>query len=103
LDTTTHDALWARWQRRIFVTSWITYASFYLGRVNLAVALPALQDQFGWAKAQAGLIDSAFFWAYAVGQLVNGAFGDRVNVRASEQSSQGSRGPPRTAPLASTG
>ena len=81
MGTTASDASRAGWQRRVFITSWITYASFYLGRVNLAVTLPALQDQFGWAKAQAGLIGSAFFWAYAVGQLVNGAFGDRLNAR----------------------
>ena len=75
-------SLWARWRKRVFITAWITYASLYFGRVNLAVALPSLQAQFGWTKAQAGLIGSAFFWTYAVGQLVNGAFGDRVNARA---------------------
>ncbi len=70
------------WQRRIFITCWITYASLYLGRVNLAVALPALQDAFGWAKSEAGLIGSAFFWLYAIGQLVNGFLGDRYSPRA---------------------
>lgn len=70
-----------RWQRRVFVTCWITYASLYLGRVNLAVALPALQDAFGWAKSQTALIGMAFFWIYALGQLVNGSLGDRWNPR----------------------
>ena len=71
-----------RWQRRVLITSWITYASFYLGRVNLAVALPALQADFGWARAQVGGIGSAFFWCYALGQLINGTLGDRLNPRA---------------------
>ena len=75
-----NQRLWS-WQRRIFITCWITYASLYLGRVNLAVALPALQGDFGWAKSQAGLIGSAFFWLYAVGQLVNGFLGDRWSPR----------------------
>jgi sugar phosphate permease len=69
------------WQRRIFVTCWLTYASFYLCRVNLSVALPALSDEFAWSKSQAGLIGSALFWAYAVGQFVNGQLGDRVPAR----------------------
>jgi OPA family glycerol-3-phosphate transporter-like MFS transporter len=69
------------WQRRIFFTAWITYASLYLGRVNISVALPTLQDSFGWSKSQVGLIGSAFFWLYAMGQLLNGTLGDRLNPR----------------------
>lgn len=72
---------WRRWQRRVFATCWLTYASLYLGRVNIAVALPALQAVFGWTKPQAGLIGAAFFWVYAVGQLINGALGDRWPAR----------------------
>ena len=29
-----------RWQRRIFGVLWLTYSVMYLGRVNMAVALP---------------------------------------------------------------
>ena len=80
LETLSPDIL-KTWQRRILITSWLTYAGFYLGRVNLAVALPALQNHFGWTRSEAGLIGSAFFWLYAIGQLINGALGDRWNPR----------------------
>ena len=70
-----------RWQQRTFWLLWITYASFYLGRVNLSVALPGLMDEFGWTKTQVGVIGAALFWAYAVGQLVNGFLGDRIGAR----------------------
>ena len=63
------------------MVSWITYAGFYLGRVNLAVALPALQAEFGWSKLAVGLLGSALYWAYAAGQLVNGHLGDRISAR----------------------
>lgn len=69
------------WQRRIFVTCWLTYASFYFCRVNLSVALPAIQGEFGWSKTEAGLIGSALFWVYAGGQFINGQLGDRWPVR----------------------
>lgn len=69
------------WRRRIFAVSWLTYAGFYLGRVNLAVALPALQAQFGWSKVAVGLLGSALYWAYAGGQLINGHLGDRLSAR----------------------
>ncbi len=69
------------WQSRIFVASWLTYASFYLGRVNFSVALPYIRAEFGWGKAQVGLIGAALFWAYAFGQLVNGQLGERLGAR----------------------
>jgi sugar phosphate permease len=71
-----------RWQWRIFTGAWVTYGSFYLGRVNISVALPAIQMHFGWGRAEAGLIGSAFFWVYALGQLVNGRLGDLLPGRA---------------------
>jgi len=69
------------WQRRIFLIAWLTYGSFYLGRVNLSVALPAIQSQFGWSKAGIGLIGSTFFWVYALGQFINGQLGDYFPAR----------------------
>lgn len=70
-----------KWQIRTFVLCWIAYASIYFGRVNLSVALPAIQDTFGWSKGEIGLIGSLFFWVYGFGQLINGQIGDRVSTR----------------------
>jgi len=69
------------WQRRILVTCWLTYARLYLCRVNLSVVLSAIQEEFGWSKAQVGLIGSALFWVYACGQFINGQLGDRLRAR----------------------
>ncbi len=69
------------WQRRILVTAWIAYASYYLGRVNISMVLPYAQMEFGWTKTQIGLIGSALFWVYAFGQLINGQLGDRLGAR----------------------
>ncbi len=69
------------WQRRIFGVLWLTYSVMYLGRVNMAVALPLIENEFGWSTAAVGMISSAFFWVYAFGQLVNGILGDRLSSR----------------------
>jgi OPA family glycerol-3-phosphate transporter-like MFS transporter len=69
------------WQRRIFVVLWITYASFYLGRVNFSVALPGIMADFGWSRGNVGAIGTALFWAYAIGQFINGQLGDRLGAR----------------------
>ena len=65
----------------ILALCWLTYAAYYLGRVNLAVALPVLGNDLGWSPAALGLLGSVFYWVYAAGQLVNGALGDRLSPR----------------------
>jgi OPA family glycerol-3-phosphate transporter-like MFS transporter len=68
-------------QRRLVVLAWIAYAAYYLGRVNIATALPAMQNELGLSAAQVGLFGTLFFWVYAVGQLVNGRLGDHFSPR----------------------
>lgn len=69
------------WRRRIVAACFVTYACYYLGRVNLAVTVPALRQAYGWDKAAIGVMGTAFYWVYAAGQLVNGPLGDRVSPR----------------------
>ena len=70
-----------RWQRQIVIAAWITYAAYYLGRVNISTAMPDMQANLAFSKSQVGLISTGFFWAYALGQLINGQLGDRVSPR----------------------
>ena len=68
-------------QRRLVALAWVVYAAYYLGRVNISTALPAMQSALGLTAAQVGLFGTLFFWVYAVGQLVNGRLGDLVSPR----------------------
>ena len=69
------------WQLRIVAVGWLTYAGFYLGRVNLSSALPGLRADLGLSAQAAGAIATGFFLAYAVGQLLVGHLGDRRSPR----------------------
>lgn len=70
------------WQRRIFALLWGAYASYYLARVNFAVAQPEILREFpDWTSAQIGSIPSTYALAYAVGQMVNGTLGQRLGTR----------------------
>ncbi len=76
------DAQLRSWQLRVFGLLWGAYASYYLGRVNLAVAQPAILNEFpSWTSAQIGSIPSTYALAYAVGQMVNGTLGQRYGAR----------------------
>ena len=70
-----------KWQKRILFTLWLTYAFMYFGRVNMSVAIPFIEERFGWSTATVGTISGVFFWVYAIGQLVNGILGDRLSAR----------------------
>lgn len=69
------------WQKRILFVSWITYASFYLLRVNVPVAIPGIIREFGISKTAMGGVLTALFAAYAFGQFVNGQIGDKFGAR----------------------
>ncbi len=70
------------WQTRIFWLLWGAYASYYLCRVNFAVAQPSILREFpDWTSAQIGSIPSTYAAVYAVGQIVNGTLGERFGAR----------------------
>ena len=60
---------------------WLTYVLYYVGRMNLAVALPVIESEFGWTTMTTGLVSSSFYMVYAFGQLLNGSLGDRFSAR----------------------
>lgn len=68
-------------QRRLITTLWLTYALYYLGRLNLGPTLDPLAASLGVSRAAVGVLGTAFFWTYAIGQLVNGELGNRYSPR----------------------
>lgn len=73
--------LFKYWRRRVFISVWITYSTFYLCRVNMSIAIPGIMKEFGYTKTALGAIMTCLFFAYAIGQFVNGQLGDRFGAR----------------------
>jgi len=69
------------WQKKMFWLMWVTYASFYLLRVNISIAMPEIMKEFSLTKTNMGLVLSSLFLMYAVGQFINGQLGDKLNSR----------------------
>lgn len=69
------------WQKRIFWSVWITYACFYLVRVNMSVAMPGIMEEYGISKTVMGGVLTALFTMYAIGQFVNGQLADKLGAR----------------------
>jgi OPA family glycerol-3-phosphate transporter-like MFS transporter len=60
----------------------LTYAAFYLCRYNLSFANLAISREFGFTKDQIGWMLTGFFWAYAIGQMLNGLLTDRIGGKS---------------------
>jgi sugar phosphate permease len=66
-------------QKRTVSTIWITYALFYLGRVNISAVLPAMVISLGVSRAEIGALGTIFFWVYGIGHFVNGEIGSHIS------------------------
>ncbi len=65
--------------RKLFLMCWIIYCITYLGRLNFSAALADIVTNNVMPRDKAGLISTAFFFMYGLGQLVNGYLGDRTS------------------------
>ena len=59
----------------------LAYFVTYLDRVLISNAMPVIQQEFGFDIGTAGVIMSAYAWAYALFQIPGGWFGDRMGPR----------------------
>lgn len=60
---------------------WAAYSISYVGKVNYAANITRIMDFFAVSKAEAGLAQTFFFFAYGIGQVVNGVLCKRYNIK----------------------
>ena len=60
---------------------WFIYATSYLGKVNYSANINQIMDFYQVDHSSAGLASTFFFFAYAIGQVVNGLFCKKYNVK----------------------
>ena len=65
--------------KRIVGAIWITYALFYLGRVNFSVVLPALAVALDASRAEVGALGTVFFWVYGIFHFISGQIGSHLS------------------------
>lgn len=65
--------------RVLLLAAWATYVAAYLCRVNLSTVLDKLAAGLDVSVEYLGLASALYFVTYAVGQLLNGYLGDRVD------------------------
>jgi MFS family permease len=65
----------------IILTTSLAAVLLYLDRVCISIAGIYIQEDLRLSEVQMGWVFSAFFWAYGVGQVPAGWFGDRFGPR----------------------
>ncbi|XP_047338257.1 probable anion transporter 6, chloroplastic [Impatiens glandulifera] len=68
---------WPPWKNvperyKIIGTSSLAFVICNMDKVNLSIAIIPMSHQFGWNASVAGLVQSSFFWGYAMSQLPGG-------------------------------
>ncbi len=68
-------------ENRIIFICWLAYTVAYIGRLNFSASIVAVVEQLSVSKAEAGMVGSFFFFAYGIGQIVNGILSKRYNAK----------------------
>ena len=74
-------AKYSRWQTRVLFFSIVGYATFYLVRKNLGIAMPFMGKDLGITKEALGLFLTLHGVLYGVSKFLNGFLADRANAR----------------------
>lgn len=65
---------------KTFFNIWTSYATYYFGKVNLSIVVPALLATYkNLSLYNVGLVSSGFFFSYAIGQFLHGQISERYN------------------------
>lgn len=65
--------------RLIVAAMWVLYCASYFIRTCYAATIAPLAEEGIYSKGEIGLIGTAFFICYGVGQLISGLIGDKIN------------------------
>ena len=60
---------------------WIVYACSYIGKLGYNANIMQIENAFQVSHAESGTVSSFFFFAYGAGQIINGLFCKRYNLK----------------------
>ena len=60
---------------------WLVYTCSYLGKLGYNANITQIESVFGVSHGTAGMVSTFFFFAYGIGQIVNGLLCKRYNIR----------------------
>lgn len=65
----------------LIIACWLVYTASYLGKYCYSCNLNGIMEYYKVSHADAGLVSTMFFFAYGVGQIINGILCRKYNAR----------------------
>jgi len=81
IDASRTDAEYRKLRWQVFAGVFIGYAAYYLIRKNFSLAIPYLIDEYGYSKADLGIVGVALSLAYGFSKFIMGNVSDRSNPK----------------------
>ena len=61
---------------------WVVYTCSYLGKLGYNANITQIEKAYSISHSTAGMVSTFFFFAYGIGQIINGIFCKKYNVRS---------------------
>lgn len=68
-------------QKLLILVCWLIYVASYISRYSYNSNIVAVKDYYGVSNAETGLVGTCFFFAYGIGQIVNGLLCKKYNKK----------------------
>ena len=65
----------------LIVLCWIVYTCSYLGKLGYNANITQIEEVYSISHSTAGMVSTFFFFAYGIGQIFNGIFSRKYNIR----------------------
>ena len=65
----------------LIVLCWVVYTCSYLGKLGYNANITQIENAYSLSHSTAGMVSTLFFFAYGIGQIINGIFCKKYNVR----------------------
>ena len=65
----------------LIILCWLVYTCSYIGKLGYNANITQIETLFGVTHVEAGMVSTFFFFAYGVGQIINGILCKKYNVR----------------------
>lgn len=65
----------------LIIICWLVYTCSYIGKLGYNANITQIESLYGITHTEAGKVSTFFFFAYGIGQIVNGILCKKYNVR----------------------
>ncbi len=65
----------------LIMLCWLVYTCSYLGKLGYNANITKIEESYSVSHSVAGMVSTFFFFAYGVGQVINGVFCKKYNLR----------------------